>query len=106
MKGFSAWLLQRLTAVYMVVFIPLTFWIILSGMPWSFEAWQDLLNQTTVQLAVLLFVWALLFHAWIGLRDVIIDYLNPIGLRLTALSLVALFLVTHAIWIIKILWLS
>jgi len=105
MKGFLPWLLQRLSAVYMLIFIPIIIFSLFKGNPWNFAAWQTLLNNLWVQFSVLLFFWALLFHAWIGLRDVIIDYLHPITLRLSALSLVALFLFIHAVWILKILWL-
>lgn len=105
MKGFFPWLLQRLTALYMLIFIPFALFVILTGMPWDYAKWAALLNNIGLQFAVLFFFWALLFHAWIGLRDVIIDYIHPISLRLSALSFVALFLLIHAVWILKILWL-
>ena len=105
MKGFFPWLLQRLTALYMLVFIPSAFFILFNGIPWDYQKWHTVLNNMGIQFALLFFFWALLYHAWVGLRDVIIDYLHSIVLRLTLLSLVALFLFIHAVWILKILWL-
>ena len=104
MKGFLPWLLQRLTAVYMLIFIPSILFTLLIEMPWNYEKWNSLLNNTVLQFSLLLFVWALLFHTWVGLRDVIIDYIHPTALRLTALTFVVLFLLIHAVWILKILW--
>lgn len=105
MKGFLPWLLQRLTAVYMLIFIPIALFILLNGMPWNYDKWTIVLNNSWIQFSLLFFFWAVLFHAWVGLRDVIIDYVHPILIRLSVLSTVALFLFIHAIWIVKILWL-
>jgi succinate dehydrogenase / fumarate reductase membrane anchor subunit len=105
MKGFTPWLLQRLSAVYMLLLIPIALFILLNGMPWHYEKWTILFNNIWIQFSLLVFFWALLFHAWVGLRDVIIDYVHPILIRLGLLSVIALFLFIHAIWIVKILWL-
>jgi succinate dehydrogenase / fumarate reductase membrane anchor subunit len=47
---------------------------------------------------MLLFVVSVLMHAWIGVRDVLIDYIHPIAIRATALGLVALSLVAMGLW--------
>ena len=104
MNGFMPWLMQRITAIYMALYMPVALFIIISGMPWHFIEWQTLFANVWVALATLLFFLALLFHAWVGLRDVIIDYINWMDLRLVALSLVALFLLVNALWVVKILW--
>ena len=104
MNGFMPWLMQRLTAIYMAAYIPIILFIIISGMPWRFIEWQALFANIWVALATLLFFLALLFHAWVGLRDVIIDYISWMDLRLVALSIVALFLLINAFWVVKILW--
>jgi succinate dehydrogenase / fumarate reductase membrane anchor subunit len=104
MKGFSLWLLQRITAGYMLIVIPIALLVIILGMPWQFETWKILWADSRVQFVVVIFFWGLLLHAWVGLRDVVLDYLHPLWLKLSALTLIALFLLTHAIWILKILW--
>ena len=104
MKGFHPWLLQRMTAVYMLIFIPIALLVIILGIPWTFETWQILLADYRIQFAILIFFWGLLLHAWIGLRDVVLDYLHTLWLKLCVLTLIALFLLTHAIWILKVLW--
>lgn len=103
MSGFSAWLIQRLSAVYMAVFIVIaTIWAATTEI--TFELWQQGFQNSWVQLGVLLFAISLLMHAWIGLRDVIVDYIHPLGLRLLALTLVGLFLLANGFWLLSVLW--
>ena len=103
MSGFSAWLIQRLSAVYMAIFIPI-------AIAWSMVTditpviWQQGFTSTWVKLGVLLFGFSLLVHAWVGLRDVVIDYIHPLGLRLLVLSMVALFLIANGFWFLSVLW--
>jgi len=103
MAGFSAWLLQRLSGVYMAVFILIA---IIWGMTTDIDVnvWRQGFLNVWVQLGVLLFGLSLLLHAWIGLRDVIIDYIHPLGIRLLALTLVGLFLIANGFWLLAILW--
>jgi len=103
MSGFSAWLIQRLSAIYMVVFIVVAIiWAVKSDV--NYTIWQSGFENTLVKLAVLLFGLSLLSHAWVGLRDVLLDYIHPIGLRLTMMTLLALFLLANGFWLLSILW--
>mgnify|MGYP006282472395 CR=1 FL=1 len=51
-----------------------------------------------MQVATLLFVAALLYHAWVGIRDVLMDYVKPAGVRLGLQVLVILSLVVYLVW--------
>jgi succinate dehydrogenase / fumarate reductase membrane anchor subunit len=59
-----------------------------------------------MSLASLVFVAALLLHAWIGVRDILIDYVWHTGARVTALSVVALVLVGSGLWAAQVLILA
>ncbi len=103
MAGFSAWLIQRLSGVYMAVFILVAIiWAMLTDI--DVTVWRQGFLNVWVQLGVLLFGLSLLLHAWIGLRDVVIDYIHPLGIRLFALTLVGLFLIANGFWLLAILW--
>jgi len=103
MSGFPAWLIQRLSAVYMAIFIVAAV-VWLMGIDLDYSLWQAGFQKMWVKLAVLLFGVSLLFHAWIGLRDVIVDYIHPLGLKVFKLSLLALFLLANGFWLFSILW--
>jgi succinate dehydrogenase / fumarate reductase membrane anchor subunit len=47
---------------------------------------------------------ALLYHAWIGMRDILMDYIKPVGVRLLLETVGVLVLVGYLGWTIQILW--
>ena len=53
-----------------------------------------------------LFVLALLLHAWVGMRDVILDYVHNTVVRIFALSLVLAVLFGSGFWCAKVLLLE
>lgn len=102
-SGMRAWLLQRLSSVYMAVFIvTVLIWYSVTDAV-SYSAWRELLGQPVVAVAVVLFFCSLLIHAWVGMRDVLIDYVPIMGLRLVILLGIAVFLVAMGIWVAFIL---
>jgi len=103
-QGFRAWLLQRLTAIYMVLFLVWFFCALWINSPADYVEWRTWLGSSTVAIPVAIFFMALLMHAWVGMRDVIIDYIHVLALRLTLLSIVALSLVYMALWVMQVLF--
>jgi len=103
MSGMGAWLWQRLTALYLGAYIlVLLLALVFSGGPEAL-AWQAWMTHPLVLLATALFLGGWLLHAWIGLRDVIVDYIHPFAARLVVLAAVALFLLACGVWGIYIL---
>ena len=102
--GWQDWLAQRVTAVIMALFsvVILGFFIVKGAI--SYADWRDLFHSQLFRVLALLFLFSVFYHAWIGIRDVLMDYLKPVGIRLTANVLVLLFLVACAIWSVSILW--
>jgi len=104
LQGYRAWLWQHLTAALLALgFVLLgAGWI--AGLPDSYTAWQALVQSAPVEIGLLLFAAALLLHAWVGLRDVVLDYIRPLWLRLLLLVLLALYLAGCYLWLLWILW--
>ncbi|MFO1363567.1 MAG: succinate dehydrogenase, hydrophobic membrane anchor protein [Burkholderiales bacterium] len=98
-SGTRAWLLQRLTAVYMLLFLVVVLARFAADAPSSYEAWRSWIGAGGMRLAVLLFTAALLLHAWVGLRDVAMDYLHPPALRIGVLALVGAGLAAAGAWV-------
>jgi len=105
LSGLPAWLVQRLSAVFMLGFIVFVLVHFLVDPPRSYEAWRSWVSNPGFGLAAVLFVAALLTHAWVGLRDVTLDYVAPLAARIATLSLIALSLLVVAAWTVRILWL-
>jgi succinate dehydrogenase / fumarate reductase membrane anchor subunit len=100
--GLRAWLVQRVTAVYMLLFIVFLLAHFLLDPPQSYLAWQAWMLSPAVSIAAFVFCVALLAHMWVGVRDVILDYVKP--LRVVALALLGLGLIGLGAWVIRILW--
>ena len=102
-SGLGEWLAQRLTALYMAgfgVFAVVT--LLISPRP-DYTHWQAWLSGSGVRIALVLFFFSALTHAWIGLRSVYMDYLRPTWLRFSALSLTLLALLAQGVWVGNIL---
>jgi succinate dehydrogenase / fumarate reductase membrane anchor subunit len=102
--GLKDWLVQRLTAVAMALYTLL--WLAVAGYYGGVdqELWQALFANSAFRVATLLFGLALLWHAWIGMRDIWMDYIKPTALRLTLEMLTVVVLLCYAGWLIDILW--
>jgi len=66
--------------------------------------WKALFSGTFVRVTTVLFFVALLYHAWIGMRDIFMDYVKPTGIRLFLQSAVVVALLLYLIWVAQILW--
>lgn len=98
MSGLPAWLIQRLSALYLAGFTVYALVRLAMADSWSHTAWSDWLaaplNAVTLWLAAL----ALLLHAWVGGRDVLLDYVHPLGLRVVMLTVLGGWLLGSGIW--------
>jgi succinate dehydrogenase / fumarate reductase membrane anchor subunit len=102
--GLGDWLLQRLTAVVMAAYTVIFAACLLMGPPSSYADWKALFSGTFFRLATTMFVAALLYHAWVGMRDILMDYLHATSVRLTAEVIVGLALFFYLVWSASILW--
>lgn len=102
--GWKDWLAQRVTAAIMAVYTLLALGIALYNGGVDYLLWTALFAHPAFRIATLLFGLALLWHAWIGVRDVWMDYIKPAGLRLTLEVLTVLALAGYAAWLVAVLW--
>lgn len=102
--GFRDWLAQRVTAIVMALYTVLLA-ICLIGLPdHSLESWRALFSGGLMKFVTFLFFLALFYHAWVGIRDIWMDYVKPTSIRL-ALHCVTIFvLLGYAGWAAQILW--
>ena len=103
LSGFRAWMWQRVSAVYLAGFMVYVLSILVVAPPVDHADLKQWLSGLGMWLATALFFLALFVHAWIGVRDVLLDYVKPSSLRLVALAVVFTFLLTCALWVTAIL---
>jgi len=102
--GLRDWLAQRVTAAIMAVYTVIVVIVLLSGHPITYGVWRDLFSHGWMRVATLLFMVSLAWHAWVGVRDILMDYIQPTGLRLALEVVVLLMIAGYVGWAIQILW--
>jgi succinate dehydrogenase / fumarate reductase, membrane anchor subunit len=102
--GLRDWLAQRVTAVVMVIYTIVFLAVLATHSPLGFSEWKALFTGGAMRVLTLLFFLSLFYHAWIGMRDILMDYIQPTGVRLFLEVAVILALVGYGIWAVSILW--
>lgn len=102
--GLRDWLAQRITAAIMAVYSVIVLVVLLTSAPISYAVWQDLFAQGWMRVATLLFAASLAWHAWVGMRDILMDYVKPAGARLALEIVVLLAIAGYLAWTVQILW--
>jgi succinate dehydrogenase / fumarate reductase membrane anchor subunit len=92
--GVRDWLVQRGSAVIMAIYtVILATWVLISP-PANYDAWKGMFSTGWMRVATLFFFSSLLLHAWVGMRDIVMDYVKPTWLRLCAHVFIILVLIT------------
>jgi len=102
--GLRDWLAQRITAAIMAVYTVILLVVLVGGVPITYPVWKDLFTQGWMRVATLLFAASLAWHAWVGMRDILMDYVKPVGARLTLEVAVLLASVALTAWLGWKLW--
>ncbi len=103
--GLRDWLAQRITGVLIAVYAVVVAALLLArAQPMTHAAWRELFARGWMRVATLLFAVSLAWHAWVGMRDILMDYVKPAGVRLALQVLVLLTLAAYVGWTIQILW--
>lgn len=103
-NGLKDWLIQRVSALYLAIYVFAL--LIYFGMhsPLTFEPWTTLFHMTMVQIATIVALFMFILHAWIGIWTVTTDYIGCTIIRLSIQGLVALFLGFQLVWGFMIVW--
>ena len=102
--GLRDWLAQRLTAIVMTLYSVLFLLVALRAPGLDYAGWRHVFAPQWMKLATLLFLASLCLHAWIGVRNIFMDYVKSGGLRLALYTLAIAWLVVCAGWSLQILW--
>ena len=102
--GLRDCLAKRVTAIVKVVYTFTLLFSVLSGRNFTYEGWSALFSKQWFKLFSLVTFLALYYHAWVGMRDIWMDYIKPAGIRLTLQVLTILWLIGCAAWTVQILW--
>jgi succinate dehydrogenase / fumarate reductase membrane anchor subunit len=101
--GLRDWLLQRISAIYLAGFLVFAILNISLRPAPTWQEWHAWFAHPAMAVASAAFVLAVLLHGWVGMRDVVLDYVRRLWLRLLLLSLIGLVLTGCGLWAMYIL---
>ncbi len=102
--GLRDWLSQRVTATLMALFtVALIVQVLLPG-EMGYDKWSGIFSAQWMKVLTFVVIAALLYHVWVGMRDVWMDYVKPVGVRLVLQVFTIVWLLGCAGWAIQVLW--
>jgi succinate dehydrogenase / fumarate reductase membrane anchor subunit len=103
--GLRDWLAQRVTAIVMASYTIILLGLFLTAGHFGYEAWAGVFAHQWFKLATFTVVIALLYHVWVGMRDIWMDYVtHSVVLRLIFQVATILWLIACAGYAAQILW--
>ncbi|HTH79655.1 MAG TPA: succinate dehydrogenase, hydrophobic membrane anchor protein [Ramlibacter sp.] len=103
--GARDWLAQRVTAALMAIFtIVVLARLVLTRGPIGYDKWAGLFAGQGMKMLTFATIVALLYHVWVGMRDIWMDYVRPVGVRLVLEIFTIIYLLGCAGWAVQVLW--
>ena len=103
--GLRDWLAQRVTAILMAIYTVIILVMFLTGTSFSYDAWSNVFAMPWFKLLTFVVILALLYHAWVGMRDIWMDYVtHSVVLRLLLQVATIVWLIASAGYAAQILW--
>jgi len=102
--GLRDWLIQRISAAVAALYCLALFAYLLLQPDMGYDSWTLLFSNQLMHAFTMLFLLCLYYHAWIGVRDIVMDYVKSAGVRLVIHVLVIMVLLLYVIWSVQILW--
>jgi succinate dehydrogenase / fumarate reductase membrane anchor subunit len=102
--GLRDWLSQRVTGALMAIFTVVLIVQVLMPGPMSYDKWAGIFAAQWMKLLTFTVIVALLWHAWVGVRDIWMDYIKPVGVRLALQVATIVWLLGCAGWAVQVLW--
>jgi succinate dehydrogenase / fumarate reductase membrane anchor subunit len=103
--GLRDWLAQRVTAVLMALFtLVVLAQVLFTKGSIGYDKWAGIFSAQWMKVLTFTVILALAYHAWVGIRDIWMDYIKPVSLRLSLQVFSIVWLVSCAGWAIQVLW--
>lgn len=103
--GARDWLAQRITAALMALFtIVLLVKVLFTSSTLGYDSWAAIFAAQWMKALTFAVFIALAYHAWVGVRDIWMDYVKPAGLRLVLHVFTLVWLLACLGWAVQVLW--
>ncbi|MGL4859466.1 MAG: succinate dehydrogenase, hydrophobic membrane anchor protein [Enterobacteriaceae bacterium] len=103
-NGVQEWLLLRVSAIIIVLYLFYLLGFCFTTPEITYSVWRTFFAHPLTQIATMLTLLAVLIHAWIGLWQVLTDYIKPVALRLILQMVIVIVLISYLLSGAVILW--
>ena len=111
LTGPNNWIIQRITAIVMAAYLFFIVGFLVANPVLTYDQWSALNGLLTMRIFTLVTIAAVAFHAWIGMRCVLTDYITvrligpkANGVRNVLQLGLGFIILIYLVWTIKILW--
>ena len=111
LTGPNNWIIQRITAIVMAVYLFFIVGFLVANPALTYDQWSALNGLLSMRIFTLVTIAAVAFHAWIGMRCVLTDYITvrligpkANGVRNVLQLGLGFIILLYLVWTIKILW--
>lgn len=101
--GMRSWLIQRVSAIFIILYLIYLLFSVAGFTQLDYQNWHAWVSITANKILIVLFFLSLLLHAWVGIRDVVLDYLHGFTMRFIALTAIIGLMLAMAIWLLLII---
>ena len=102
--GLRDWLAQRITSILMALFTIAVVARVLLGGKLDYYRWAAIFAPQWMKVLAFVAMVSLLYHVWVGMRDIWMDYVQSMGVRLGLQVLTIAWLVGCTGWAVQVLW--
>ena len=102
--GLRDWMAQRVTAALMALFTIVLLAQVIFGGPLGYDSWAGIFSSQWMKTLTFVVILAMLYHVWVGVREIFMNYIKPVSIRLSLYVFAIVWLVGCAGWAIQVLW--
>lgn len=103
-NGVHDYLLVRASALVLTLYIIYMVGFFVFTGEVTYAVWQNFFASSFTKVFTLLALFSILVHAWIGMWQVLTDYVKPLALRLMLQLLIVVALLAYVIYGFVVVW--
>ncbi|MEA9392301.1 succinate dehydrogenase membrane anchor subunit [Acerihabitans sp. TG2] len=103
-NGVHEWLLVRASAIVICLYILYMLGFIVFADNLNYEIWRGFFSLPMTKVFTLLTLFSILVHTWIGMWQVLTDYIKPVALRLSLQLAIVIVLLVYFFYGTVVVW--
>ncbi|MBJ3814495.1 succinate dehydrogenase membrane anchor subunit [Shimwellia pseudoproteus] len=103
-NGVHDYLLVRASAIILALYIVYLIGFFATSGELTWEIWTGFFSSSFTKVFTLLALFSVLIHAWIGMWQVLTDYIKPLAIRLVLQLAIVAALLVYVIYGFVVVW--